>query len=332
MVVDFESGFNRMQESFEKMECNGFMTKDGLPPSLDADPFYRYSPSRGEGSADVWGFYEADTGSVQYIVADPVTKKAALIDVVLQYDPASGAVTTMMADTMLAFVEQQGLELLWILDTHPHADHFMASHYLHGRTGVQTGIGEKIADIAKLWKGYYNLDGFDVETSFDRLFADGDKFMLGELEASVIFTPGHTPGSITYVFGDTAFVHDTFMFPDSGTARADFPGGDVDQLWQSLQRLLELPDDTRLYVGHDYCSERRDKPQWEATVVEQRDCNIHLADKSEQEFKTLRTERDRTLELPARMLAALQVNLNGGRLPEPENDGERYLKIPLNRF
>lgn len=314
------------------MECNGFMTKDGLPPSLDADPFYRYSPSRGEGSADVWGFYEADTGSVQYIVADPLSKKAALIDVVLQYDPSSGRVSTTMADTILAFAEQEGLMLEWILDTHPHADHFMASHYLQCQTGVPTGIGEKIVDVAQIWQDYYNLHAFKVEESFDRLFSDGDTFMLGQLEASVIFSPGHTLASITYVFGDAAFVHDTLMFPDSGTARADFPGGSVDDLWRSLQRLLELPDDMRLYIGHDYCSETRSQPKWEATVVEQRDYNVHLSGKSEQEFKALRTERDHTLGLPARILAALQVNLNGGRLPLPEDDGERYLKIPLNRF
>ncbi len=314
------------------MECNRFMTKDGLPPSLDADPFYSYSPSRGEGSADVWGFYEPDTGSVQYIVADPASKRAALIDVVLEYDPASGRVSTTMADTILAFAEQQGLTLEWILDTHPHADHFMASHYLHSQTGVDTGIGEKVVEIAAIWQGYYNFEKIPVEASFTRLFADGERFGLGQLEASVILTPGHTPGSITYVIGDTAFVHDTFMFPDSGTARADFPGGNVDDLWRSLQRLLELPDDMRLYVGHDYCSAERDKPQWEATVIEQREYNVHLAGKTEQEFKALRTERDQTLGLPARILAALQVNLNGGRLPAPEDDGERYLKIPLNRF
>lgn len=314
------------------MECNQFMTKDGLPPSLDGDPFYRYSPSRGEGSADVWGFYEPDTGSIQYIVADPASKKAVLIDVVLEFDPASGRISTTMADTILAFALQQGLELVWILDTHPHADHLMANHYLHSQTGVQTGIGEKVRDIAAIWQGYYNLGAFKVEESFDRLFADGDRFELGDLQASVILSPGHTPGSITYVIGDTAFVHDTFMFPDSGTARADFPGGNVDELWQSLQRLLELPDDTRLFVGHDYCSKERSKPQWESTVVEQREVNVHLAGKTEEEYKTLRSERDLKLGLPSRILAALQVNLNGGRLPPPEDDGERYLKIPLNRF
>ena len=293
----------------------------------------RHSPSRGPGSPDVWGLYEPDTGSVQYVCACPRTRKAALIDVVLNYDPASARTSTGASDAVLDLVERHGLEVAWVLDTHPHADHMMASARLKQRTGAPTVIGEKVAEIAELWRGLYNLpDAFDARAAFDRLLAEGDRLAIGDLEAEVWFSPGHTLGSISYIVGDAAFVHDTLMYPDSGSSRADFPGACVHQLWDSLQRILSLPGETRAFVGHDYCKGGRE-PAWEATIAEHRARNIHLKDgTSKDEFVRIRTERDRGLPLPARMLAALQVNLRGGRLPEPEADGACYLKIPLNKF
>ncbi len=293
----------------------------------------RHSPATGQGSPDVWGIYEPDTGSVQYVCACPRTRKAAVIDVVLDFDPASAGTSTKSAEAVLDLAAREGLEVAWVLDTHPHADHMMASAWLRERTGAPNAIGDKVAEIAELWQGLYNMpDAFDVARDFDRLFAEGDRLVIGDLDAEIWLSPGHTLGSISYVVGDAAFVHDTLMYPDSGSSRADFPGACVHQLWDSLQRILALPDETRLFVGHDYCKGGRD-PAWEATVAEHRAGNIHLKDgTTKDEFVRVRTERDRSLSLPARMLAALQVNLRGGRLPPVEADGASYLKIPLNRF
>ncbi len=293
----------------------------------------RHSPSTGPGSPEVWGLYEPDTGSVQYVCACPETRKAALIDVVLNYDPASASTWTAAAEEVLALVGREGLEVEWVLDTHPHADHVMASIWLKQQTGAANAIGERVAEIAELWRGLYHMpEAFDVNAAFDRLFAEGDRFRIGNLDVGVWLSPGHTLGSISYLAGDAAFVHDTLMYPDAGSSRADFPGGSAEVLWDSLQRILSLPDETRLFVGHDYCKGGRE-PMWEATVAQHKRENIHLKDGTSREtFIRTRTERDETLSLPDRMLAALQVNLRGGRLPEPETDGERYLKIPLNRF
>lgn len=296
--------------------------------------FHRRSPSRGAGSPTVHGFYDKASGSVQYVAVDEATKHCALIDVVQDFDPKSAATAHDSAQEILDFVEKEGLKVAWVLDTHPHADHMMASDFLKTKTGAPNGIGAKVAEIAELWRGYYNLpDAFDVTRDFDRLFADGDTFPLGDLEVRVMLSPGHTLGSITYVVGDAAFVHDTFMHVDSGTSRADFPGGTTEQLYDSLMAILELPDETRLFVGHDYppVGDRED-PAWEATVAEHRAKNPHLAGKSREEFIALRDERDATLPLPDRMLHALQVNLRAGRLPPPESDGHSYFKIPANRF
>ena len=229
------------------------------------EPIVRQSASTGPNSPDVWGIYEPDTGSIQYICADPATKKAALIDVVLNFDPARFATDTRSMEQVLGLVEKHGLTVEWVLDTHPHADHMMASSHLKKRTGAANAIGEKVRDIAELWRDYYNTpDAFDPHRDFDRLFADGDTFRIGDLDVRVMLSPGHTLGSITYVCGDAAFVHDTLMQPDSGTSRADFPGGTTEDLWNSIQVILSLPKDTRLFVGHDYGSEDRDRPEWEA--------------------------------------------------------------------
>ena len=294
----------------------------------------RSSPSRGEGSPDVTGFYDEPTGSIQYVVSDPATKQAALIDVVRGFDPRGARIDDTQARRVLGFVAEQGLTVQWILDTHPHADHMMASAWLKERTGAPNGIGEKVAEIADLWRDLYHLpDAFDVARDFDRLFADGDTFRLGALEVRVMLTAGHTLGSVSYVVGDAAFIHDTFMQPDVGTARADFPGGDAGELYDSLMAILALPDDTRLFIGHDYGTDDRDDPQWESTVTEQRKQNAHIGGGvSRSEYVALREARDATLALPDRMLHVLQMNLRAGRVPEAEADGHSYLKIPVNRF
>ncbi|MEZ5933082.1 MAG: MBL fold metallo-hydrolase [Alphaproteobacteria bacterium] len=295
----------------------------------------RRSGSNGEGSADVVGFYEEKTGSIQYVAIDRSTRKAGLIDVVLDFEPASGRTSTESAEEILEFVRGEGLEVAWILDTHPHADHFMASSWLKEKLDAPTAIGERVKDVAKLWRDYYHMpDAFDPERDFDRLFADGDRFEIGNLPVRAILSPGHTLASITYIVGsDAAFVHDTLMHVDFGTARADFPGGSSRTLYRSLQAILDLPAETRLFVGHDYGTDDRDEPAWEATVAEHRNHNVHIGGGvSEEEFVKLRNDRDATLGLPDRILFALQVNLRGGRLPEPESDGYSYFKIPADRF
>lgn len=281
---------------------------------------------------EVKAFFEPRTCSIQYVVADPETKRCAIIDPVLDFEPKSGATATTSADELLAYIEQQGYGLEWILDTHPHADHFSAAGYLKDRTGAPSAIGEKVVEVQKLWKAFYNWpDSFPTDGSqWDRLFADGERFKIGNLDVEVMFCPGHTLCSITYLVGDAAFIHDTLFMPDGGTARADFPGGSARALWHSIQRIMALPDDTRLFTGHDYMPGGR-APQWESTVAEQRRENRHLVKAAtEEEFVALREGRDRELPMPKLILNALQVNIRGGRLPEPESNGRRYLKIPLD--
>jgi len=294
----------------------------------------RTSPSRGPDSPVVTGFYEPDTGSIQYVVSDPATGAAAIIDPVWNFDPRNARTSTRSADEILVHVRARGLRVEWILDTHPHADHLTAAAYLKETLGAPQAIGEKVRDIAALWREIYHLpDAFDVARYFDRLFADGETFRIGKLGVRVMLSPGHTLASVTYlVGGDATFVHDTLMQPDSGTSRADFPGGDAGVLYRSIQRILSLPDETRLFVGHDYCPGGRE-PMWEATVGEQRAENRHLKDGvTEADYVEIRRKRDAGLPLPDRMLYALQVNLRGGRLPAPESDGRSYFKIPANRF
>jgi glyoxylase-like metal-dependent hydrolase (beta-lactamase superfamily II) len=279
---------------------------------------------------EVKGFFDKRTWSVQYVVSDPKTKRCAIIDPVLDYDEKSGSTGTMNADALLDYVKEQGLTIEWILDTHPHADHFSAAHYLHEKTGAPTAIGAHVTDVQKLWKGLYNWPVFPADGSqWDRLFEHGDRFKVGEIDAHVLFSPGHTLASITYVIGDAAFVHDTLFMPDSGTARADFPGGSAAALWASIQEILRLPDETRLFTGHDYQPDGRE-PLWESSVAEQKQKNDHVAGKDESTYIALRQARDKTLPMPKLILHALQVNIRGGRLPEPEANGKRYIKIPLD--
>jgi glyoxylase-like metal-dependent hydrolase (beta-lactamase superfamily II) len=281
----------------------------------------------------VQGFFDRRTFSVQYVVSDPATGLCAIIDPVLDYDEKSGSTATTSADAILEYVQTNALTVAWILDTHPHADHFSAASYLKEITGAQTGIGEHVVDVQRIWKNLYNLpEPFATDGSqWDRLFTDGEIFRLGELEGRVMYAPGHTLASVTYVFGDAAFIHDTLFMPDSGTARADFPGGNAHSLWQSLQNILALPDQTRLYTGHDYQPGGR-APAWESTVALQKAENAHIRAQDEASFVKLRTARDRTLPMPKLMLSALQINIAGGQLPKAESNGRRYLKIPLDAF
>ena len=268
---------------------------------------------------DVAGFFDPRTFSIQYIASDAATRRCALIDPVFDYDEKSGATATHLADALLAYVREHNFEVEWILDTHPHADHFSAAHYLKEKTGARTAIGAKVVEMQHLWRKLYNLPkGFAADGSqWDRLFEDGDEFSVGDIPARVIFSPGHTLASITYVIGDAAFVHDTLFMPNSGTARADFPGGDPRQLWRSIQAILRLPDETRVFTDHDYQPHGRE-PKWESTVGRQKRENCHLLKgKDEAGFAALRSERDKSLPMPKLILPALQVNIAGGRLPPP---------------
>jgi glyoxylase-like metal-dependent hydrolase (beta-lactamase superfamily II) len=279
---------------------------------------------------EVTGFYHEPSGSIAYIVADPATRHAAIIDPVLDYDEKAGRISTTSADALLKAVSDRNLSVDWILDTHPHADHFTAAAYLKDRLGAPMAIGEKVVDVQKIWKDIYNEPNFPVDgKAWDHLFADSETFSVGNLPARVIHSPGHTLASITYVIGDAAFVHDTLFQPDFGTARADFPGGNAAVLYDSIQQILALPDETRLFTGHDYKPNGR-PAQWQSTVAEQKRNNIHLTKYPTREsYIAMREARDKSLPMPTLILHALQVNLRGGRLPEPESNGRSYLKIPI---
>lgn len=285
------------------------------------------------GPADVAAFHDAATGSWQYVIADRATRAAAIIDPVWDYDARAGAVTTVNAERLLAHVEEERLAVEWVLDTHPHADHFSAASWLGERLGAPTAIGAEVVEVQRLWRDIYCLDGFAADGSqWSRLFADGDTFAVGGLAGRVLFSPGHTLASVSYLIGDCAFVHDTLMMPEAGTSRADFPGGDASILWRSLRAILDLPGNTAAFVGHDYGKDGRE-PRCMATIAEQRAANVHVQDGiDEQTFVRMREERDATLPLPDLMLAALQVNIRGGRLPEAEPCGRAFLKLPLGQF
>jgi glyoxylase-like metal-dependent hydrolase (beta-lactamase superfamily II) len=282
------------------------------------------------GRPEVTGFFHHYTFSVAYIVADPATKRAVIIDPVLDYDERAGRISTTFADAMLGQVAARGLTIDLILDTHPHADHFTAAAYMKEKLAAPIAIGEHIKSVQALWKTIYDLPNFPADGSqWDRLFADGDTFDVGTIRASVMHSPGHTLASVTYRIGDAAFVHDTLFQPDYGTARADFPGGSAADLYRSIKAILALPDATRLFTGHDYMPNGRE-PRFESTVLEQRRSNPHLkSDPSEAEFVALRRKLDGDLPMPRLILHALQVNMRGGRLPEPEANGRVYLKIPV---
>ena len=282
---------------------------------------------------DVMPLFDEATNTVSYVVADPATRAAALVDSVLDFDPKSGRTATASADRMIALVRERGLTVEWILETHVHADHLSAAPYLKDRVGGRIGIGEHIREVQKVFRTLFNMEpGFVADgRQFDHLFADGERFRIGQLEAQAIHTPGHTPADMTYVVGDVAFVGDTLFQPDYGTARCDFPGGDAHALYRSIRRILSLPPETRIFTGHDYKAPGRDEYSWESTVAEQRARNVHVRDGiSENEFVELRTARDRTLDVPKLILPSVQVNVRAGRLPPAEENGKRYLKIPID--
>ena len=281
----------------------------------------------------VVGFYDERSAAVQYVVSCPATGRCAIVDPVLDFDGATGSVATRSADALLSHVAERGLEVEWILDTHPHADHLSAMDYLRARTGAPTAIGARVRDVQAIWKEIYDWPDFPCDGSqWDRLLLDGERFMIGALEVETILSPGHTKASITYRVGDAAFVHDTLFMPDTGTARADFPGGSAADLYASVERILAFAPTTRLFVGHDYKQGGR-PARWESTVAEQRATNIHFAARPTLDaFVALREARDATLPIPRMMLLALQVNLRAGRLPEPSPNGRTYLQIPVNAF
>jgi glyoxylase-like metal-dependent hydrolase (beta-lactamase superfamily II) len=288
-------------------------------------------------SPHVRGLFDPSTSTMSYIVADPATQTAAIIDPVLDYDGKAARTSTTSADRLIEAAS--GLTVEWILETHTHADHLSAAPYIKGKLGGRIAIGAFVADVQKAWKRLLNLDpDFRADGSqFDRLFAEGESFKVGSLDVTVWHTPGHTPACVTYVVQGPggpacAFVGDTLFMPDYGTARADFPGGDARQLYRSIRRILSLPADSRIFVCHDYQPGGRELA-YEATVAEHRRANLHIKDgTSEDTFAEFRRERDKTLDMPALLLPSVQVNIRAGRLPPPESNGTSYLKIPLNRF
>lgn len=282
---------------------------------------------------DVKAFFDDSTNTFSYVVWDPASRQAAVIDSVLDYDAASGRTRHDAADVIVAFVQAHGLEVAWVIDTHVHADHLSASPYVQSRLGGRLGIGEHIRSVQQTFGRLFNLeDGFARDGSqFDHLFKDGEAYRLGEIEAVAWHTPGHTPACMTHVIGDAAFVGDTLFMPDYGTARCDFPGGDANQLYHSIQRIFALPDATRMFLCHDYKAPGRDAYAHETTVGEQRRANIHVHEGvSEEAFVTLREARDATLAMPRLLLPSVQVNMRAGHLPPAEHNGVSYLKIPLN--
>jgi len=281
----------------------------------------------------VSAFFDEDTFTVSYVVSDPTTGSAAIIDSVLDFDPASGRTSTASADRILEHVKADGLKVELILETHVHADHLTAAPYLRDHTGAKVAIGANITTIQDTFAGVFNAEhDFPRDGSqFDVLFADGDDFRLGNLQGRVMYTPGHTPNCMVYLIGDAAFVGDTLFMPDFGTARCDFPGGDARTLYRSIQKIFSLPGETRLFMCHDYKAPGRDEYAWETTVAEQRAKNIHVHDGvTEDEFVAMREARDATLSMPRLILPSVQVNMRGGAMPPPDDNGVSYLKLPMN--
>ena len=282
---------------------------------------------------NVKAFFDEATFTISYVVSDPATKSAAIIDSVLDYDPASGRTSTLSADQVIAYVQAEDLTIEWIIETHVHADHLSAAPYLKDKLGGKTGIGEHISTVQNVFGKVFNA-GTDFArdgSQFDHLFADGETFWIGDLQGQVLHTPGHTPACLTYVIGDAAFVGDTLFMPDFGTARCDFPGGDARTLYKSIQKVLSLPPETRLFMCHDYLAPDRDVYAWETTVAEERAKNIHVGgSKTEDEFVEMREARDATLDMPRLILPSVQINMRAGDMPPPEDNGVRYMKIPID--
>ncbi|OHD06283.1 MBL fold metallo-hydrolase [Sphingopyxis sp. RIFCSPHIGHO2_12_FULL_65_19] len=278
-------------------------------------------------------FFDHATNTISYVVHDPATRRAAVIDSVLDYDPAAGRTSFASADTIIAHVKAEALTVDWLLETHAHADHLSAAPYLQEKLGGKIAIGEHIVTVQRNFGKLFNA-GSDFQrdgSDFDHLWADGDQFRIGEIPVTVLHVPGHTPADNAYVVGDAVFVGDTMFMPDYGTARADFPGGDARQLFRSLRRILELPPQTRLFMCHDYLPEGRDNYVWETTVADERAHNIHAHDGVDEDaFVAMREARDIALSMPRLIMPSIQVNMRAGHMPAPEDNGIRYLKIPVN--
>jgi glyoxylase-like metal-dependent hydrolase (beta-lactamase superfamily II) len=280
---------------------------------------------------EVKGFFDPATNTISYVVRDPASQSCAIVDSVMDIDYAAGRITYDHADEIIAHVRARGLTVEWLIETHVHADHLSAAPYIQHQLGGKIGIGRNITVVQDTFGKVFN-EGTEFQrdgSQFDRLFDDGDTYRVGGMTCTALHTPGHTPACMTHVMGDAAFVGDTLFMPDGGSARADFPGGDAGQLWDSIQHVLALPDETRLFMCHDYGPNGRDI-RWETTVAEEKAHNIHLSGKTREEFVALRTARDATLAMPKLIIPALQVNMRGGELPPADADGKRFLKVPLN--
>jgi len=274
-------------------------------------------------------FFDEATNTASYLVSDPATRRAVVIDPVLDYDQATGAGSTKSADAILEAAKADGLTIEWVLETHAHADHLSGAPYIKLKTGAKVGIGEHIREVQKIFRPVFNATDVSGDGSeFDHLFVDGEAFKVGGIDASVLHTPGHTPACVSYRIGDAVFCGDTLFMPDYGTARADFPGGDARTLYRSIQKLLALPPETRLFVCHDYKPEGRSDYEWEPTIGEER-TNIHIAGKSEEDFVRMREARDAKLAAPLLLLPSIQTNIRAGKLPPAEANGISYIKIPV---
>jgi glyoxylase-like metal-dependent hydrolase (beta-lactamase superfamily II) len=289
---------------------------------------------RGDSHAPVVrSFFDEPTFTATHVVHDPVTRKAAIVDSVMDFDQASGRTSFEGADRIIEYVKAEILTIEWLLETHAHADHLSAAPYLQEKLGGQIAIGAQIRAVQEVFGKVFN-EGTDFArdgSQFDRLFSDGDVFELGGIPAIALHVPGHTPADMAYVIGDAAFVGDTMFMPDYGTARCDFPGGDARQLYKSIHRLMNLPGETRAFLCHDYQAPERPFYAWETTIGAERESNVHIQEGiDEDQFVSMRTKRDATLDMPRLILPSVQVNMRAGRLPEPEVNGTRYLKLPLN--
>lgn len=284
---------------------------------------------------EVFSFFDEPTNTASYVLKDPASNATAIIDSVLDYDAAAGRTSTKAADEVIAFVKERGFDVQWLLETHVHADHLSAAPYLKEKLGGKIAIGANITVVQDVFGKVFNA-GTEFErdgSQFDALFKDGDRIRVGEMTGYAMHTPGHTPACMTYVFGDAAFIGDTLFMPDYGTARADFPGGSARDLYRSIRKVLALPSETRLFLCHDYKAPGRDAYAWETTVAEQRKSNIHARDGvTEDEYVAMREARDKTLGMPKLIIPSIQVNMRAGDLPEPEDNGVRYLKVPLNKL
>lgn len=280
---------------------------------------------------NIRAFFDEPTNTITYLVSDPATKRAAIIDPVLDFDPAGGVADSHSVDAILAVALQEGLKVDWALETHAHADHLSAAQIVKGATGAKIGIGENIDKVQNLFKPVFAADDLTPDGgSFDHLFKDGERFNIGDLDGEAIYTPGHTPADVSYKIGDAVFVGDTLFMPDYGTARADFPGGDARALYRSIRRILALPPQTRLFMCHDYKAPGRDIYLWETTVAEERAENVQISEGvSEDEFVARREKRDKELAPPRLLLPSIQVNIRAGRFPPPREDGARVLSIPV---